>query len=57
MGVVYEAVDGRLRRRAAVKMIRWRTGVSDDAVRRFETEARAVAKVDHPNIVRIYDVG
>lgn len=57
MGVVYEAVDERLRRRAAVKMIRWRTGVSDDAVRRFDTEARAVAKVDHPNIVRIYDVG
>ena len=57
MGVVYEAVDPRLKRRAAIKMIRGGVGVSRDAVRRFQNEAEAVAQAHHPNIVQIYEVG
>ncbi|CAN5503423.1 hypothetical protein BH11PLA2_BH11PLA2_03770 [soil metagenome] len=57
MGVVYEGFDPRLKRRAAIKMIRGGTGLSDDALRRFQTEAEAVAQTQHPNIVQIYEVG
>lgn len=56
MGVVYEAYDQRLKRPAAIKMIR-HGGASTDALRRFQTEAEAVAQVQHPNIVQIYEVG
>ncbi|MBX7106761.1 MAG: serine/threonine protein kinase, partial [Gemmataceae bacterium] len=57
MGIVYEAVDDRLKRRAAIKMVRFGVGISDEAMRRFQTEAEAVAKLGHPNIVQIYDIG
>lgn len=57
MGVVYEAIDTRLKRRVAIKMIRGGVGTSRDAIRRFQTEAEAVAQTQHPNIVQIYEVG
>jgi TolB-like protein/tRNA A-37 threonylcarbamoyl transferase component Bud32 len=57
MGVVYRARDERLQRDVAIKVIRppWST----DAMRRrrFEIEARAAARIAHPNVVAIYDVG
>ncbi len=56
MGEVYRARDTRLGRDVALKILP--ADVSGDAGRRqrFETEARAVAALNHPNIVAIYDV-
>jgi len=56
MGDVYRARDTRLNRDVALKVIRG--DYSDPSSRRrFEAEARAVAKLSHPNIVSIFDVG
>jgi eukaryotic-like serine/threonine-protein kinase len=56
MGVVYAAWDERLERRVALKRIR-PEGADDPRRReRFRREARAVARLDHPTIVRIHDL-
>ncbi|HEX4496096.1 MAG TPA: protein kinase [Thermoanaerobaculia bacterium] len=56
MGVVYAAWDERLERRVALKQIR-PEGADDPRRReRFRREARAVAKLDHPAVVRIHDL-
>jgi len=57
MGVVYEALDLKLRRTVALKMILDSHTHSPCARRRFAIEAEAAAKLDHPNIVPIYEVG
>src|SRR5258706_3027128 len=56
MGVVYAAWDERLDRRVALKQIR--PELAGDPLRRerFRREARAVAMLDHPAIVRIHDL-
>ena len=54
MGVVYEAADTALRRRAAIKVLRPELFTAAFAAR-FVTEARALAAVRHPHIVTIYD--
>ena len=54
MGVVYRAYDPDLDRRIALKLVRT---VSEDATARLIREAQALAKVSHPNIVQIFDVG
>ena len=51
MGEVYKAHDGRLNRTVAIKRL-----VADDASR-FQSEARAIAAINHPHICQIYDVG
>ena len=59
MGEVYRAVDERLRRSVALKMVRpemLRDG-SSDAVARLFREARAAAALAHPNLVAIHDIG
>lgn len=57
MGEVYRAIDSRLRREVALKTLS-QSATGDDLRRqRFEQEARAVAALNHPNIVGIYDVG
>jgi serine/threonine protein kinase len=56
MGVVYRATHARLNRTAAIKLIR--SGASSPgSASRFEVEARAAAKLDHPGIVSIYEIG
>jgi serine/threonine protein kinase len=56
MGVVYAAVDDRLERPIALKVIRRET--TDDAAReRFWREARLAASVNHPHICQLYEIG
>ena len=54
MGVVYLARDPVLDRDVAVKLI---SQISDDRKQRFMREARVIAKMDHPGIVGVYDLG
>jgi len=57
MGEVYRAHDTRLRRDVALKVLQESLTADSDRLRRFELEARAVAALNHPNIVAVYDVG
>src|SRR5580692_1575724 len=56
MATVYRARDRRLGREVAVKIIHPHLRDSKEVVSRFNTEARAVAKLRHPNIVEVFDV-
>jgi serine/threonine-protein kinase len=56
MATVYRAKDLRLGRDVAVKVIHPHLRDKAEAVRRFSIEARAVAKLHHPNIVEVFDV-
>ncbi|WP_417736437.1 serine/threonine protein kinase [Rosistilla oblonga] len=56
MGAVFRAADTRLDRTVAIKVIP-RVGEDPDLQRRFKNEAQSAAKLDHPNIARVYDVG
>lgn len=57
MGVVYEARDLRLGRLVALKMILAGAHAGPDELARFRTEAEAVARLQHPNIVQIHHIG
>lgn len=57
MGEVYLAFDEKLKRDVALKMLPATFGKDDERVKRFELEARAVSKLNHPGIVTVYDVG
>jgi hypothetical protein len=57
MGAVYRARDLRLERDVAVKVIRAELTASADARARFQREALVVARLQHPAVVAIYDVG
>ncbi|MGP0063057.1 MAG: protein kinase domain-containing protein [Isosphaeraceae bacterium] len=56
MGVVYKARHVKLKRLVALKMIRDDWHDSPMQLARFEIEAEAVARLSHPNIVRIYEI-
>jgi eukaryotic-like serine/threonine-protein kinase len=57
MGEVYRARDTRLHRDVAVKVLPPAVATDPDRLRRFEQEARAIAALNHPNILAVYDVG
>ena len=57
MGQVYLAEQLSLKRRVAVKLLRSELATDEISRRRFETEAKAVAQLNHPNIVQVYAVG
>jgi WD40 repeat protein len=57
MGIVYRARQVSLNRIVAVKMLLFGKFSSDEFVQRFQTEAQAVASLQHPNIVAIHEVG
>jgi len=57
MGEVYRARDNRLGRDVAIKVLPETLARDAERLRRFETEARAVAALNHPNILSIHDIG
>jgi serine/threonine protein kinase len=57
MGEVYRARDTRLGRDIALKVLPAEIATEVDRLRRFEQEARAVAALNHPHILTLYDVG
>jgi serine/threonine protein kinase len=54
-GAVYEAVDERLDKRVAVKLLASRRSASDNAFERFQAEALATSRLSHPSIVAVTD--
>src|SRR5262245_6992932 len=56
MGQVYLAEQTSLKRKVAIKMLRPELAANATALKRFKSEAEAVAKLTHANIVQIYDV-
>ena len=57
MGAVYEGHDPALDRRVAIKTLTAEVIADEDSRSRFEREAKAAAKLQHPNIVTIYELG
>ena len=57
MAVVYKGRDTILNRLVTIKVLRPEHTSDEDFVKRFRSEAQAVASLSHPNIVSIYDVG
>ena len=55
MSTVYEAIDKKLMRTVALKVLHPHLRDNSQATERFKREALAAAKLDHPNIVRVYD--
>ena len=57
MGEVYCALDKRLNRKVAVKILPPAFADDADRLRRFRQEAEAIASLNHPNVVALYDIG
>jgi eukaryotic-like serine/threonine-protein kinase len=57
MGEVYKALDTRLDRTVAIKVLPASVADDSDRLRRFEYEARAIASLNHPHICQLFDIG
>ena len=57
MGEVYRATDTRLGRKVAIKVLRSDRAPGPDDRQRFQREARAISKLNHPHICTLYDIG
>ena len=57
MATVYKALDQILNRYVAVKVLREEFTTDEEFIRRFNAEAQSAARLTHPNIVSVYDVG
>ncbi|MEM8882851.1 MAG: serine/threonine-protein kinase [Planctomycetota bacterium] len=57
MGVVYEAFQEDLKRKVALKVLPANIALDIKQVRRFRREAESVARLQHPNVIQIYEVG
>ncbi|MFO0572588.1 MAG: serine/threonine-protein kinase [Polyangia bacterium] len=57
MGVVYAAYDQKLDRRLALKLVRSDAAASEPQRARIVREAQAMARISHPNVVPVYEVG
>ncbi len=57
MGTVFKAYQISLGRHVALKILRPELGVSPEQVLRFENEAHAASRLDHDNVIRVYDHG
>ncbi len=57
MGEVYDAIDTRLHRRVAVKVLLPNYANNTERIRHFQREARAAAAISHPNVALVYESG
>ena len=57
MGMVYRGLDEALEREVAVKTLNAEGSLDADSRRRFEVEAKAAARLQHPNIVTVFELG
>src|SRR5215213_7748849 len=57
MATVYRARDLKLDREVAIKLLADNFAGDEEVRRRFSREARLAAKLDHPNVVQVFDVG
>jgi Tol biopolymer transport system component len=57
MGEVYRARDPRLGREVAIKVLPEDFAEDEDSLKRFETEAKAIAALSHPSILAVFDTG
>ena len=55
MASVYSAIDEKLDRRVAVKILHSHLSKNQDIRQRFHLEAKSIADIDHPNIIKVYD--
>jgi serine/threonine protein kinase len=55
MSTVFRATDPNLRRPVAIKLIHSHLSSNEEFIRRFEEEAAAVAQLNHPNIIKVFD--
>lgn len=57
MAIVYKAIQINIDRPVVLKIMQWQLRGNERAIKRFEQEAKFTAKVSHPNVVSVFDVG